>query len=52
MENKIEVKKGKVIKNIDVKLLSDYLNMGWIKVEPNFEIKATRKLIKEISKDI
>lgn len=33
MEIKVEMKKDNVIKSIDENLVSDYLHMGWTKVE-------------------
>lgn len=42
MEIKVEMKKDSVIKNIDENLVSDYLHMGWTKVE-----KASKKFEEE-----
>lgn len=45
MENKIDVQKGDVIKSVDENLVSDYLHMGWTKVE-----KKSKELDEEDSK--
>lgn len=54
MEIKVELKKGNVTKKVDENLVSDYLHMGWTKVEKkskSFEADDSRISFKKNLKD-
>ena len=52
IERKVEIEKDNVRKFVDVKLLSDYLGMGWSKVELQKEIAKKSKEKSETKKSI